>query len=155
MTATVYEILPLALRDGRVWLLHPVDLPSWRVPATAEMAPGPLIGGALEARGLRGEVVHSTSWRYEQSALVLTYLAIVAPDPAPPAGFAAAPVQRADLARGSARDAPDAIAVAQVVEHGLRHLAWLSTDDPVIGAELSPAWREVVAAYAPEPFRAL
>jgi hypothetical protein len=86
---------------------------------------------------------------------VLTYLAIVASDPAPPAGFAAAPVQRADLARGSARDAPDAIAVAQVVEHGLRHLAWLSTDDPVIGAELSPAWREVVAAYVPEPFRAL
>jgi predicted ATPase/CRP-like cAMP-binding protein len=154
--APVFEILPIYLTHGQVWLLQPHGLASWQVAATADVPPGPFVSGTLDASGLRSEIVHSTSWRYEQDRLVLTYLAIVAP-PAllPPAGFEAVPVQRADLARGSARDAPSAIAVAQVVEHGLRHLAWLSKDDPVVGRELSPAWRSAVASYVPEPFRAL
>jgi hypothetical protein len=41
------------------------------------------------------------------------------------------------------------------VEHGLRHLAWLVHDDPVVAAELSPAWAAVLAGYVPEPFRTL
>jgi CRP-like cAMP-binding protein len=154
-TTSVYEILPLTVRDGLVWFLHPRDQASWQVAAPVDRAPGPFIGATLTARGLRGEIVHSTSWRYERGILILTYVAIVTSVPAAPTGFAAIPVRRTDLARGSARDAPSTIAVAQVVEHGLRHLAWLSTDDPVIGHQLNSAWRAVVASYAPEPFRAL
>ena len=41
------------------------------------------------------------------------------------------------------------------MEHGLRHLAWLVADDPVVAAELSGEWRRVLASYVPEPFRAL
>jgi hypothetical protein len=43
----------------------------------------------------------------------------------------------------------------QVVEHGLRHLSWLSRDDKGIAAELSPEWLLIVATYQPQPFRAL
>jgi hypothetical protein len=43
----------------------------------------------------------------------------------------------------------------QVVEHALRHLAWLAEDDPVVREELSPAWRAALATYVPEPFRNL
>jgi hypothetical protein len=68
---------------------------------------------------------------------------------------AAAPVQCADLACGSARDAPDAIAVTQVVEHGLRRLAWLSLDDPVIGAQPIPAATRQVAPRYVRPRGAL
>jgi hypothetical protein len=42
-----------------------------------------------------------------------------------------------------------------VVEHGLRHLAWLVQDDPVVRAELPAAWVPLLAAYVPEPFRNL
>lgn len=49
----------------------------------------------------------------------------------------------------------ESIAFGQVVEHALRHLSWLSRDDPVIKEQLSPAWLEVVAGCQPEPFRAL
>jgi hypothetical protein len=42
-----------------------------------------------------------------------------------------------------------------VVEHGLRHLAWLASDDPVVRAELPEAWQAALAGYVPEPFRAL
>ncbi len=50
---------------------------------------------------------------------------------------------------------PREIAWGQVVEHGLRHLAWLVRDDPVVAAELPPPWVSALAGYVPEPFRAL
>lgn len=43
----------------------------------------------------------------------------------------------------------------QVVEHGLRHLAWLVKDDPVVAHELSESWKAVLAGYTPDPFRHL
>jgi hypothetical protein len=41
------------------------------------------------------------------------------------------------------------------VEHGLRHLSWLSRDDPAIRDHLSRSWLDLVERYLPEPFRAL
>ena len=51
--------------------------------------------------------------------------------------------------------APRDIAYQQVMEHGIRHRAWLVADDPVVAGELSDDWRRVLADYVPEPFRAL
>jgi len=62
------------------------------------------------------------------------------------------PVARADLARGGATAAPTAVAVGQVIEHGLRHLAWLVNDDPVVADRLTSDWRALLAHYAPQPF---
>ena len=58
------------------------------------------------------------------------------------------PVGRVDLARGGATTAPAAIGTAQVVEHGLRHLAWLAEDDPVVAARLDDPWRQALADAA-------
>ncbi len=69
--------------------------------------------------------------------------------------MASIPIERAELARSEATAAPRAIATSAVVEHGLRHLAWLVQDDPVVAAELPAAWRPLLAAYVPEPFRSL
>jgi gentisate 1,2-dioxygenase len=33
----------------------------------------------------------------------------------------------------------------QVVEHGLRHLAWLVSDDPAVAKAIPFAWRPVLA----------
>jgi hypothetical protein len=65
------------------------------------------------------------------------------------------PIGRAELARNSATGAPPVIAYQQVLEHGLRHLAWLVRDDEVVRSELSDSWKEVLAGYIPEPFRHL
>ena len=54
-----------------------------------------------------------------------------------------------------ATSAPREIATDAVVEHGLRHLAWLAQDDPVVAAELPSSWRPFLVGYVPEPFRAL
>jgi hypothetical protein len=99
-------------------------------------------------------LVHSTSWRHEGDRLGLTYLAVVEPpDPLSPY-LTAEPVGRSDLARGDPLAPPTDIGITQVIEHAFRHLAWLVGDDPAIGAAL-PDWVPVLAAYEPEPFRAI
>ena len=65
----------------------------------------------------------------------------------------AVPVTRAELARNSATEAAKGIAANQVVEHALRHMAWLAQDDAAVRATLSPAWLAALADYVPEPFR--
>ena len=60
---------------------------------------------------------------------------------------------RAELARGHATGAPQAVHLSQVVEHGLRHLAWLVTEDQEIHEALA-LWAGALGDYAPEPFRA-
>jgi hypothetical protein len=66
-----------------------------------------------------------------------------------------APIGRTVLARSSATAAPATIDYRQVVEHGLRHMAWLAHDDRVVAEALPDDWRPVLATYVPEPFRHL
>lgn len=98
-------------------------------------------------------LVHSTSWRRDRDAVILSFVAVI--DRELVDGMDSAPIGRAELARSEATAAPRDIAHEQVVEHGLRHLAWLAQDDPVVAAELPSGWRAALAAYVPEPFRSL
>ena len=98
-------------------------------------------------------LVHSTSWRRDRDAVILSFVVVI--DPALVRSMASLPIERTDLARGDATAAPHEVATAQVVEHGLRHMAWLAKDDPVVAAELPAGWRELLADYLPEPFRNL
>ena len=152
--APAFEILAVRLAAGAIHLLRPIGSTSWLVDSVPGRSAGELVGAALAAVGLRSAIVHSTSWRQEAGRLVLTYLAVLA-EPAAAPGFEDTAIARIDLARGGTHGAPAAIDVAQVVEHGLRHLSWLSQDDPVIGPALTSEWLKMVAEYQPEPFRAL
>jgi hypothetical protein len=98
-------------------------------------------------------LVHSTSWRRDRDAVILSFVVVIAP--ALVGSMASVPIGRAALARSEATAAPRDIAVEAVVEHGIRHLAWLAEDDPVVAETLPSAWRPILAAYVPEPFRAL
>jgi hypothetical protein len=98
-------------------------------------------------------LLHSTSWRRDHDAVVLTFLVVV--EPGLVGSMESVPIARSDLARSEATTAPAAIGFEQVLEHGLRHMAWLAVDDPVVAAELSGGWRTALSSYVPEPFRAL
>lgn len=98
-------------------------------------------------------LVHSTSWRRDREAVILSFVVVI--DVTLVGAMASLPVARAELARGEATAAPREIAPAQVVEHGLRHMAWLAQDDPVVAAGLPTGWRALLATYEPEPFRNL
>lgn len=98
-------------------------------------------------------LVHSTSWRRDRDAVILSFVVVI--DRAQVGAMASVVVERAELARSSATAAPREIATSAVVEHGLRHLAWLAKDDPVVAGELPSAWLPLLAGYVPEPFRNL
>jgi hypothetical protein len=98
-------------------------------------------------------LVHSTSWRRDHEAVILSFVIVI--DGALVGSMASLPIARSELARGDATAAPREIATTQVVEHGLRHMAWLAKDDPVVAAKLPAGWRDLLAEYVPEPFRNL
>ena len=134
--------LELAGPDGPVpWIVqlddveHPIESASRIVRA--------LVGPPL--------LVHSTSWRREGAAVLLSFVVVIGPDQVK--GMPSAPIPRSELARSEAISAPAAIAQAQVLEHGIRHLAWLAEDDDVVARKLSPGWHRALAEYVPEPFR--
>jgi hypothetical protein len=152
---TVIEVLPVFLKNGEIWWLRPSAGTSLQVEGSGSAHPGDAVVSALAEHGVRPVAVHSTSWRFERGRLVVTYLAVL--DESDPAvdGFQSAEVRRRDLARGSAFAPPPTIEIDHVVEHALRHLAWLGRDDPVIKELLHGGWFRALESYEPEPFRSL
>ncbi len=98
-------------------------------------------------------LVHSTSWRRDRGAVILSF--VVAISPALRGALESLPIGRSELARSEATSAPGSIGPNEVLEHALRHLAWLAQDDPAVRTELSAEWHAALAAYVPEPFRSL
>jgi hypothetical protein len=155
LVAQTLEILTVFRREEELFCLTPIHAQSLRVGLAKSEQPGDHVLRALAWYPLAVRLVHSTSWRFEQGDVVLTYVAVVdEPERLPRESLVAVPVARTELARGGATGAPGSIEVAQVLEHALRHLAWLLRDDPVVGAALAD-WAGALRDYVPEPFRAL
>jgi hypothetical protein len=148
------EILPVALEGSEIRSLRPDCAASYIVGWPSRARPEETAAGALETLGLRPVVLHSTSWRHSQNEVVLTYLAVLDAGFALPESWEAHSVAHRELARGDALTPPPTIAVDQVLEHALRHLAWLTREDEVVANAL-PDWQGVLAGYVPEPFRNL
>jgi hypothetical protein len=147
------EVFVLWLDGGTPVLTGPCGAQPWYLEVGADEDPLEVVTATV--RRVLGEpaVVHSTSWRRSRDAVVLTFLTVI--DAAQVGQMASVMVDRADLARNTATAAPAVIATSQVIEHGLRHLAWLVQDDPVVAERLAGGWRDALATYVPGPFRHL
>ena len=153
--AQTLEILPVGLHDGRLFWLKPVHADSLRAGLNPSATPADVVLDVLRWYPLEAFVVHSTSWRHEEGRVILTYAAVVHPPGDLPAGsLVTLPVERAELARGDATNAPKTIGVAAVLEHALRHLSWLVRDDPAV-AQALVGWGHALTPFVPEPFRPL
>jgi hypothetical protein len=152
--AQTLELLIVHRDDGAIVNLRPVHAPSLQLGWRPGTAADEVLTAALARYGLTPRVLHSTSWRHDGEHVILTYLAVVEPPVQPNENLASEPVVRVEPARGDATAPPAAIQVAQVLEHALRHLAWLIADDETIGAAL-PDWREPLTDYLPEPFKGI
>lgn len=153
--AQTLEVLPVGLANGALVWMKPMHADSLRVGLPAGAKPAEVVLDVLKWYPLAPIVVHSTSWRHEDGHIILTYVAVVEPPVSlPPDSLVSLPVGHVELARGEAMSAPQAIGVAAVLEHALRHLSWLVRDDPAVTQALA-GWREVLAGFEPEPFRAL
>lgn len=151
----VIEVLPVFLKDGEIWCVRPTHGSSLQVAGDGSGHPGDIVVAELAKYGVRPTAVHSTSWRYETGRLVVTYLAVLEAPVATEQGLRSSEVRRRELARGTATGPPPDIQIEHVIEHALRHLAWLSRDDPVIKQLLHGGWLQALEAYEPEPFRSL
>jgi len=147
------EVFVIWLAGDHLELTGPCGSAPWLIEVGADQHPLDVVARMVGEVVGPPRLVHSTSWRQESGAVVLSFLVVI--DPALVGSMASEPVGRAELARNTATAAPRAIASAAVVEHGLRHLAWLAKEDPVVSSELPPAWHAVLSAYVPEPFRSL
>jgi len=145
------EVFVLRLKAGRPELAGPCGPDPWYIEVAAEDDPVEVVGRL--ARNLMGAplLVHSTSWRRARGAVVLSLVVVNSDDQAPQ--LAGLPISRTELARSGTASAAKTIAAAQVLEHGLRHLAWLAREDPVVIGVMSDEWKRVLADYVPEPFR--
>lgn len=147
------EAIVLYLDPSGIRHVYPHGRETLRGPWEPDLDPTESIVDAVAEVGLAPVMVHSTSWRVVRRELVLTFLVVVDPPVSLPDSCEAEQVTRAELARGRATGAPEAVHLSQVVEHGLRHLAWLVAQDDAIHDALAP-WAEALGDYAPEPFRA-
>ena len=147
------EVFVLWLDGDRIQLTGPDGPQAWHLQLGATEHPVEVVDRIV--RDVVGPplLVHSTSWRRDREAVILSFVVVIPPELV--GSMASVPIDRAELARSEATAAPREIAVSAVVEHSLRHLAWLADDDPVVAATLPPGWRPILAAYIPEPFRAL
>ena len=147
------EVFVLRMRLGRPELAGPCGPDPWYIEVAAEDDPVEVVSRL--SRNLMGEpvLVHSTSWRRARGAVILSFVVVNSDAQAPQ--LVGVPISRAELARSGATSAATTIAAAQVLEHGLRHLAWLSREDQVVMATLSEEWKRALKEYVPEPFRNL
>ncbi len=139
--------------DQLLELTGPCGAAPWYVELAATDHPVTVVERIVRNALGSPKLIHSTSWRRDRDAVILSFVVVI--DAADVGAMHSVAIGRAALARSEATTAPREIASAQVVEHGLRHLAWLAQDDPVVSHELSPAWKQALASYVPEPFRNL
>ncbi len=141
------------LRGDQLELTGPCGPDAWYIESHDEDDPMEIVKRL--STNLMGPplLVHSTSWRRGQGGVLLSFLVVIGDDQA--ADLAGVPIIRAELARNSATEAAKGVSSNQVVEHALRHMAWLAQDDAAVRATLSPAWVAALSGYVPEPFRHL
>ena len=147
------EVFVLRLHAGALEMVGPCGPQPWYIEVATEQDPVEVVSRLTQTNLAPPDMVHSTSWRTARGGVVLSFVAVMPDefDPAQPG----VPVARAELARSAATEAPGTIQAAQVIEHALRHLAWLAEDDPVAAGTLSDGWKTLLAGYRPEPFRHL
>ena len=147
------EAVVLYLDDEGIRHLSPHGFQTVRARWDPELDPHEVIVDAVAEVGLTPIMVHSTSWRVAHQQILLTFLVVVETPRPIPVTYEVQLVTRAQLARGRATGPPPEVHLSQVVEHGLRHLAWLVGEDEVIHEALAD-WSRTLSHYEPEPFRA-
>ena len=147
------EVFVTWLNGGVVELTGPDGPAPWIIDVEASVHPAEVVDRLVRDRIGEPLLMHSTSWRHDGGAVILSFIVVI--DAGSVGPMASAPIPRARLARAEPTAAPDTVESEQVMEHALRHLAWLAMDDPVVAAELPGPWRHALVAYVPEPFRML
>jgi hypothetical protein len=102
-----------------------------------------------------GALLHSTSWRFEDNCLVLTYAAL--PDPRPQSSTRPLWCDAMIASPNPLMPSPAQIGLEAVAAHAGRHLAFLHANDDVVveAAAALPAMWTLLIKLTPRPASAL
>ena len=155
-TEVVVEVWPVSADPAGIWLISGND--AWRSdPILKASDPHTSVTDLLKAHNASDGVklLHSTSWRADGSAVVLTYMAVIdCADFARDQWPKAAPVSPAlpeavgKPTEVQADEAPIPRYI-DVLMHGLRHLQFLLQTDSSARTALCEPWRRHLAAFRP------
>jgi hypothetical protein len=156
MCVTV-EVWPVAADELGLWLVSGEEGPWPSSPIPRHSEPHAMAVLELGRHGVLPEVVllHSTSWRAEGNAVVLTYLAVLrlpslvrlaSPDARPISPLTAEVVGGAPTHGPTDPPAPR---YWDVLLHGIRHLKYLLETDATVALSLREPWREHLEGFQP------
>jgi hypothetical protein len=145
------EVWPVAADEVGIWLLSGDD--AWRSgsPVPSDSEPHFEVDVTLRKHGVSSNattVLHSTSWRADGPAVILTYMAVIdAGDLAREQWSSAKPVSAlipSVVGRPPTNPAnePPAPRYIDVLLHGLRHLRFLRDHDATASEAMGPRWRQ-------------
>lgn len=155
-TEVIVEVWPVSADDIGLWLVSGKD--AWRSGAVRQDSdPHTAVTDLLSANDAADGVklLHSTSWRAEDTAVVLTYVAVI--------GCSAFVRDRWKSAAPISPALPDAVGKPIPVEateapipryidvlmHGLRHLQFLLQTDSAARSALCGRWPDHLSAFRP------
>lgn len=156
MTVRV-EVWPVAADEISLWLLSGAD--AWRsdaVPADSE--PHAEVEWVLTRESQAVEdvaLLHSTSWRVEGPAVLLTYIAVLRTDGLVHDKWPAAKPISLELSEHVGKPfrhgpaEPPTPRYIDVLLHGIRHLRFLLDTDSESGAALDQHWHRYLRALEP------
>ncbi|GAA3168021.1 hypothetical protein GCM10010486_38440 [Nonomuraea roseoviolacea subsp. carminata] len=155
-TEVIVEVWPVSADDVGLWLISGSD--AWRSEAIHQDSdPHTSVERILEANGaLDGvKLLHSTSWRADETAVVLTYVAVIGCgafvrdkwlDAAPISPAIPDAVGKPNEVLATEAPIPRYI---DVLMHGMRHLQFLLQTDSSARSALCGKWPEHLAAFRP------
>lgn len=143
------EVFVLALQGERLLLTGPDGPQPWRIELHGRDHPMEELRQVVLRSMPDLRLLHSTSWRWQGQAVVLTFVGVAELNP----DRAGKVVLESPLARGVATAAPAAIDEDQVLQHALRHLAWLAREDPAVRDTLDAGWHQALARFIPATFQ--
>lgn len=147
----IAECWLLGLHDGHLAIVDGPGgaySPTWTVDVPADTSPMDTLA-ACAPTALR-TAPHSTSWRFADGRIVLSFVA--APTRAVTDGLRRIDPQQPG---GPGGESPTGITHESVVRHALRHVAFLMATDPAALAIDDPDWRAAGREHIPTVFRDL
>jgi hypothetical protein len=142
------ELWPLAADESGIWLLSGVD--AWRpsVSVAADTEPHSEVELLLAEHGALAltALLHSTSWRVDGPALVVTYTAVLCVDSPVRASWPAALPVSAEVAHAvgpaltHGPTEPPTPRYIDVLRHAIRHLAFLQQNDATASTAFPEPW---------------
>lgn len=155
-TEVIVEVWPVSADEVGLWLISGTD--AWRSEAIRKDSdPHTAVTELLKANDASDGVklLHSTSWRAEETAVVLTYVAVI--------GCGAFVRDKWQNAAPISPVLPDAVGKPIAVEateapipryidvlmHGLRHLSFLLQTDSAARSALCGKWPDHLALFRP------